>query len=110
MKLPNAQAARVERKKLEGYLLSSTHPIGRSKAKFFIAANFSENDVVILERALLELARTGEVAEISTSPHGVKYAVDGMLSNPSGQRLKLRTIWIVEAGETSPRLVTAYPF
>ena len=103
MKLPNGRAARVDRKKLEGYLLSSTHPIGRSKAQFFLAVGFSEKEVAILERALLEVAGTGEVAETTTSPHGV-------LSTPSGRRVKLRTIWIVEAGDTSPRLVTAYPF
>jgi hypothetical protein len=93
MKLPNARAARVDRKKLEGYLLSSTHPIGRPKAQFFLAMGFGETDAAILECALLEMARTGEVAETTTSPHGVKYTVNGMLSTPSGRRVKLRTIW-----------------
>ena len=109
-KLPNARAARVDRKKLEGYLLSSAHPIGRSKAQFFLRVGFSQNDIAILERALLEVAVTGELAETTNSPHGVKYSVDGMLSTPSGRRVKVRTIWIVEAGDTGPRLVTAYPF
>jgi hypothetical protein len=110
MKLPNAHAATVDPKKLEGYLLSSTHPIGRPKAQFFLAVGFSETEVVILERALLEVARTGEVAETTSSAHGVKYTVDGLVSTPSGRQVKLRTIWIVHAGDTSPRFVTAYPF
>jgi hypothetical protein len=110
MKLPNARAAKVDSKKPTGYLLSSTHPIGKPKAQFFLAVGFTETDVVILERALLEVARTSEVAESGTSAHGLKYTVDGLVSTPSGRRVKLRTIWIVDAGETSPRFVTAYPF
>lgn len=109
MKLPNAGGAKVDSKKLAGYLLSSTHPVGRSKAQFFLAVGFRETEVVILERALLEVARTGEVAETQTSAHGVKYTVDGAITTPSGRQVTLRTIWIVDAGDTCPRFVTAYP-
>ena len=91
MKLPNARAATVDPKKLEGYLLSSTHPIGRPKAQFFLAIGFIETDAAILQARLLEVARTGEVAETATSPYGVKYAVDGAVSTPSGRQVKLRT-------------------
>jgi len=110
MKLPNARDATVDRKKLESYLLSSAHPIGRSKAQFFRAVGFSESDAAILGRALLDAAITGEVVETTKSPHGVKYTVAGLLATPSGRQVKLRTIWIVEAGDARPRLVTAYPF
>jgi hypothetical protein len=103
MKLPNARGATVDPKKLEGYLLSSTHPIGRPKAQFFLAMGFRETDAVILER-------TGEVAETTPSAYGVKYTVDGVLSTPSGRQVRLRTIWIVDADDTRPRFVTAYPF
>jgi hypothetical protein len=75
MKLPKARAAKVDPKKLKGYLLSSTHPIGRPKAQFFLAVGFSETDVVPLERALLEVARTGEVAE--TANFGARREVHG---------------------------------
>lgn len=110
MKLPNARTATVDLKKLESYILSSTHPIGRSKARFFRAVGFSENDVVSLQRVLLEVAQTGEVKETTTSAYGEKYTVDGTVSTPSGRRVRLRTIWIVSAGDTDPRFVTAYPF
>src|SRR5882672_10704371 len=110
MRLPNATAAKVDPEKLKGYLLSSTHPIGRPKAQFFLAVGFSETDCEQLETALLDVARTGEVAETASSAHGMKYTVDGVVSTPSGRRVKLRTIWIIDAGETDPRFVTAYPF
>ena len=40
MALPEAESARVDREKLTGYLLSESHPIGRSKAKFFRGDRF----------------------------------------------------------------------
>ncbi len=109
MKLPNADIARIDRQKLEAYLLSAAHPIGRSKAKFFHLLGFGESNAAHLERALREVAQTGEIAAIVRSPHGVKYVVDGLLPAPSGDRVKLRTIWIIETGEQRPPFVTAYP-
>jgi hypothetical protein len=97
----------IDRKKLEGYLLSPTHPIGGPKSRFFLRMGFNAE---ALERELLEVARSGDVSETTSSPHGVKYTVDGVVSTPSGRRVSLRTIWIVEQAGTSPRFVTAYPF
>ena len=35
--------------------------------------------------------------------------VDGVVLTPSGQTGIVQTIWIIDKGETWPRLVTAYP-
>ena len=40
MMLPDADRARVERTKLTDYLLSLSHPDGRSKAQFFMSFGF----------------------------------------------------------------------
>jgi len=40
---------------------------------------------------------------------GIKYIVDGRLSTPSGKKVTVRTVWIVDKGSENPRLVTAYP-
>jgi hypothetical protein len=40
VKLPNADQARVEREKITEYLLSTSHPDGRSKAEFFSRFGF----------------------------------------------------------------------
>lgn len=109
MRLPNAEGARVTRDKLKGYLLAHTHPIGRSKARFFRELGFDESNVQAFEQELITLARIEEVAETVPSPHGTKYVVDGVVRTPSGKAVKLRTIWIVEKGEDRPRFVTAYP-
>ena len=109
MRLPNADAALVDLRKLERYLLSAIHPIGRSKARFFRGLGFDESSVAQLEQALIDISRAGEVADVAGSPYGKKYIVDGVLPTPSGSRIMLRTIWIVETGGTRPRFVPAYP-
>ena len=59
--------------------------------------------------ALLKHAADHEIARIVTTPHGVKYIVDGELTTPDGRRPNVRTVWLIEAGATTARLITAYP-
>jgi hypothetical protein len=40
---------------------------------------------------------------------GEKYVLEGLLETPGGKRPPVRTVWIIDAGLTAPRLVTAYP-
>lgn len=96
MRLPNAEAAQVDAEKLKGYLLSQTHPIGRSKARFFRGIGFDESNVTVLEQGLIKIAKTEEVAGTAPSVHGVKYIVDGLITTPSGSRVRLRTVWILD--------------
>lgn len=109
MKLPGAQRAYVPLSKLTDYLLSETHAIGRTKAAFFYRAGFTRERAGDLRAALLELARRGKVTEVIETAYGMKYVVDGELRSPTGENIKLRTVWIVEKDESRPRLVTAYP-
>lgn len=50
-----------------------------------------------------------EVEKSVESQHGRKYIVAGPLETPNGKLAHVRTVWIVDAGEDTPRLVTAYP-
>ena len=108
MKLPRAAEVQIPRKKLEGYLLSSTHPAGRFKARLFRTLGF--DDVHQLERALRELAGTGTISAEVPTTFGRKYIVDGLLETPRGTRVALRTVWIQARETEAPRLVTAYPW
>ena len=63
----------------------------------------------LLEEGLLTIARTEEVHEQVSSPHGEKYVVDGSLPTPSSGSVRVRTIWIIEPDVGYPRFVTAYP-
>ncbi|NJN92300.1 MAG: hypothetical protein HC878_19335 [Leptolyngbyaceae cyanobacterium SL_5_14] len=109
MKLPNRECAFIQPQKLIGYLLSETHSVGRSKAKLLRSMGFSEANLVMLEQALLAIAYSEEVQEVADSPHGKKFVIDGEIMTPTGKIVQLRTVWIIDTGETNPRFVTAHP-
>src|SRR5262245_15905244 len=109
MQLPNRGQAYIPPQKLRGYLLSETHAVGSAKAKVFRALGFDETNSNLLEQGLLTIARSTEVREVVSSPHGVKYVIEGSLETPRGTSLLIRTIWILETVEDRPRFVTAYP-
>ena len=109
MNLPNRDNAYIQSQKLTGYLLSETHPIGSSKAKLLRACGFTEKNVDKLEQALLTIAYMEVVQDVIATPHGVKYVIDGVVKTPDHRHLHLRTVWIVDQGDTKPRFVTARP-
>ncbi len=90
-------------------MLSETHAVGKSKARFFRSFGFDETNVATLEQGLLSIAQAETVTEVIQLPYGAKYIVDGFLETPSGTSVKMRTVWIVEAEDARPRFVTAYP-
>jgi hypothetical protein len=109
VKLPNREKAYVPPRKLIDYLLSPSHPVGGSKARFFRSAGFDEANAASLERALIDIARSEDVTEIEQTPHGTKYVIEGDIRTPAGGTRRVRTVWIIDAGRAVPRFVTAYP-
>ena len=109
MKLPNGARAVVEQAKIVGYLLNAAHPDNGGKAEFFLSHGFRQEDWEALASAFLRLVIDTEVEKSVVSRHGHKYIVAGPLETPSGKLPNVRTVWIVDTGEETPRLVTAYP-
>ena len=109
MKLQNLGQAVVRTEKISDYLLSSTHPAGRHKARFFVRVGFQPSVPEALTQAILEHARSNEVATVERSLFGIRYTIDGMLISPDGRNPRIRVIWFVELGSDIPYLVTAYP-
>ena len=109
MNLPRASEALVERQKLLGYLLSTTHPEGRPKAELFARFGFTADNWELLQEALRRHGAGNAVVQEIGSVHGVRYIVEGPLDSPSGGAPMMRTVWILEGGTGAPRLVTAYP-
>ena len=109
MKLPNAKLALVEPQKITEYLLNKEHPDNGGKADFFIKLGFTVEDWETLAQALRSLAVNSSVTRSMESLHGKKYIVEGEIETPIGKAPLVRTIWIVDQGETVARLVTAYP-
>ena len=110
MELPNREQAFVQPIKLTGYLLSETHSVGRSKAKFFRDLGFNEDTVSLLEQELLAIARSQKVTETMSTVHGVKYVIVGKIGTPINRMVSILTVWIIDAGEQFPRFITARPF
>jgi hypothetical protein len=111
MKLRNAHLAVIDRSKVLDYLLNEAHPDNGGKAPYFALLGFSRDDPEGLMGALRDVAEQGEVVSSAESVHGEKYVVDGWLSvhTQEGRQWSIRTVWIIDRGKDSPRLVTAYP-
>ena len=109
MDLPNKDQVNVEVEKVRDYLLNEAHPDGYGKAEFFVSKGFRQESWRELADALRQVACENIVTKYMTSSHGQKYIVDGILSTPTGLTTLVRTVWIVDVGGDTPRLVTAYP-
>lgn len=109
MRLPGADRSIVDAAKVRDYLLSLEHPVGRFKARVFLAAGYRRTDWAVLQRDLQALARTGDAVPGRATPYGQFYEVRGILHASPGRTLAVVTVWIVRPGEDVPRLVTVYP-
>jgi len=109
MKLPNYEKAYVPEHKLTEYLLSETHAVGKSKAKYFREIGYSKTNVDQLREAFIMIAKSHDIVQKVATPFGTKYIVDGNLVIPNGTTVQVRTIWVVESEDDPPRFVTAYP-
>ena len=91
------------------YLLNPDHRYGASKARFFGAFGFSREDWEVLRDALCEHGRNCEVKIMTETGFGPRYKVHGELGTPDGRRPRVCTVWQLDADQTAPRLITAYP-
>ena len=108
MRIPGAERALIDPAKLRDYLLSTEHPIGRFKARFFAALGFTQEKWELFERALREQHLTEEAEAGQTDGDGQAFTVRAILRGPAGQA-PVVSVWFVRIGEAFPRFVTAYP-
>ena len=109
MKLPNAQYAIVDERKLREYLLSTSHPIGRFKAAFLSSIGFTVENGELLRERLLELVKSEEPSAVESTPFGRKYLIRGTLTGVGGRTAEVVSVWFVPTEDDKPRLVTVYP-
>jgi hypothetical protein len=108
MNLPNPEKAFIAREKIDAYLLSAAHLVGRHKAVFFGSLGYAQDEWQILERDLREFAGREAQPTIETQ-YGKKYEVRGTITGPNGRTARIVTAWIVRNGEDFPRFITAHP-
>ena len=109
MLLPGSDQAVIDPAKLQGYLLSTEHPIGRFKARFFDALGFSADRWQELESAFRIQHLTQEAESSAVMKSGQKFTIQAILTGPNGESALVVSVWFVRAGEVVPRFVTAYP-
>lgn len=108
MRLPRAEAVRIEERKVHEYLLSRTHPVGRFKARVFAAFGFDQTNANAFIAELRRIAAAGEVATTKDTEFGRTYTVPGELKGPSGAAQVL-TVWFQDRDHPDVRLVTVRP-
>jgi hypothetical protein len=109
MKLPNVGRALIEPAKLQRYLLSRAHPVGRFKVPFFSALGYSDEDWSRLEVDLRGQHLSQDATAVVETSYGRKYVIRARLVGPNGNEAEVASVWIVRANEDFPRFVTAYP-
>jgi len=108
MRMPNAERAVVDDRKLLQYILSPTHPHGRTHAHLFdrlLGINLTNAD--ILRKALLEAALRDDAQPTEKTEFGQKYEIRFSLTGPRGV-YNVLSVWLVDVTGAPPRLVTAY--
>jgi hypothetical protein len=107
--LPNADRAEIDPAKLHSYLLSPSHPVGRFKARFFVALGYSAGEWQALE-ADLRIQHLSQPAEAGPRlPYGQSYTIRAILKGPSGAAASVVSVWFIRSGTAVPHFVTAYP-
>lgn len=109
MKLPYRKSTYIPKAKLTEYLLSETHPVGSSKARFFRGLGFNKTNIDKFTESLLRISQENDVKETRNSLYGINYVIDGKMETPNGGMATITTVWFIKTGQKRPRFVTAYP-
>jgi hypothetical protein len=105
MTLPDRHRTPVAPAEITEYLLSQSHPGGRTKAEFFMRFGFRIERRQELADAIREAGVSHPLAAVVQSRHGVRYVVGGSLRTPDGRTPRVHTVWIVEPEGSGPRPV-----
>ena len=109
MKLPNYEQAFLPREKIADYLLSDSHPRGRTKAAFFKRFGFTQENWQLLAKALTEHAANYDAVLVDPTEFGLCYDIYDELTTPSGRTPTILSAWVFDTGSETPRFISAFP-
>lgn len=109
MKIPNSNRSSVAENKITDYLLSESHEIGRHKANFFKRFGFDIADLETFKSSLVQHSIDREIENTKDSDFGIKYELKCEIITPDKRNPCIVTVWLIEHGQKTPKLVTAYP-
>jgi hypothetical protein len=108
MKIPNAENAIIDIRKLRDYCLDESHPVGKHKARLFASAlNLDKENAEDLHDVLLIVVRQNEAEEGKKDEFGQRYTVDFELEKDN-KRATVRSGWIIETKSDIPKLTTCF--
>lgn len=95
MLLPKADQAIIDPLKLHGYVLSTTHSVGRFKARFFAALGYAAERWKELDSDLRvqHLTQPADLAE--SMPDGQLFTIRAILNGRNGQSAVVLSVWFV---------------
>lgn len=109
MRLPYAENAQIDIRKLRDYCLNPSHPEGKHKARLFAAAlAMTEADAESLRAILLRASDKADVVLGRGDSFGQRYTMDVVIEW-KGRKAVVRCGLIVENGSRTPRLTTCFP-
>ena len=108
MKLPNAERALVDMRKLRDYCLNAEHPRGQHKARVFKRAlGWTADQAEDVRHRLSQAALREDATFLAADDYGQRYALDFAIQGVSGV-VTVRSLWIVRRGEDFPRFASCY--
>lgn len=108
MKLPNAERAVVDVRKLRNYCLNPEHPRGQHKARVFKSAlGWTAEQAEDVRRRLLEAVQSEDASFLGTDDYGQRYALDFPAQSVGGVAT-VRSLWIIRHGDDFPRFASCY--
>lgn len=108
MKLPNAERAVVDLRKLSNYYFNAEHPRGRHKARVFKSAlGWTADQAEDVRRRILEAALHEDAGFLGADDYGQRYALDFAVQGVEGI-VTVRSLWIIRHGEDFPRFTSCY--
>ncbi|EKV02904.1 hypothetical protein Lepto7375DRAFT_5172 [Leptolyngbya sp. PCC 7375] len=109
MRIPNADKAIVDIRKLRDYCLNSNHGDGKHKARLFASIlGMTAEDADKLQQCLLEVVKNHEAQLGRKDRFGQRYTLD-FLFEWQNKGATLRSGWIIETDAVIPKLTTCYP-
>lgn len=108
MKVPNADRAVVDIRKLTDYCLSHEHPRGKHKARVFRSVlGLTAVHAGELMDVLLRSVRSADCAIGAADEYGARYIVDFNYAK-ADRNATIRSTWIIKADEDIPRLTSCF--
>lgn len=103
---------RYSKKKTEGYLLNTSHPVGGPKAKFMHdVLGYSNSDGKVFHQHVVEAIQGKKPDKTEKTPYGIKHTFHAKLTGKNGKAVSANVVVVIQKdnGRKTFKIVTVYP-